>query len=187
MVARKAPKKAKVVKAAKGADEDGAEAVETVVVEALVVEEPSAMAVPAKLDALGRPVIHIPAGKTKSGRAWKVKQTSRFSVIKRTGMMSHLCSTFDEKKAKREKYDNMKSLEREMQQEKKTKVAEAKTRRDEQLKRKAANEYKNSVFQVVKAETMKGMSKKQLRMIRKTAINKHGQVELVNPFTGKKQ
>ena len=169
-------RRGKAVKAAAGAEDAAAEP---------VVDEVTEMA-PPKLDALGRPVVHIPEGRSKSGRVWKVKQTSRFSTIKRVGMMSHLCSTFEEKKSRREKYDNMKTLEREMQQEKKAMAEDAKQRREEQLKRKAANEYKNSVFQVVKAETMKGMSKKQLRMIRKTAINKHGQVELVNPFTGKK-
>jgi hypothetical protein len=29
------------------------------------------------------------------------------------------------------------------------------------------------------------MSKKQLRMIKKTAVNKHGQVEFINPYQKK--
>lgn len=45
-----------------------------------------------------------------------------------------------------------------------------------------ANEYKNSEYQELKHETLKGMSKKQLRMVRKTAMNKNGQVELVNLY-----
>lgn len=45
-----------------------------------------------------------------------------------------------------------------------------------------ANEYKNSVYQELKHETLKGMSKKQLRMVKKTAINKNGQVELVSLY-----
>ena len=45
-----------------------------------------------------------------------------------------------------------------------------------------ANEYKNSVYQELKHETLKGMSKKQLRLVRKTAMNKNGQVELVNLY-----
>jgi hypothetical protein len=31
-------------------------------------------------------------------------------------------------------------------------------------------------------EKIKTMSKKQLRLVRKTAVNKNGQVELVNPW-----
>lgn len=31
------------------------------------------------------------------------------------------------------------------------------------------------------------MSKKQLRMVRKTSVNKNGQVELVNPWQSKTQ
>jgi hypothetical protein len=34
----------------------------------------------------------------------------------------------------------------------------------------------------LKPEKLKGMSKKQLRSVRKTAVNKFGQVELVNPW-----
>jgi hypothetical protein len=44
------------------------------------------------------------------------------------------------------------------------------------------NEYKNSVYQELKHETLKGMSKKQLRMVKKTAMNKNGQVELVSLY-----
>jgi len=45
-----------------------------------------------------------------------------------------------------------------------------------------ANEYKNSEYQELTHGTLKGMSKKQLRMVRKTAMNKNGQVELVNLY-----
>ena len=36
-------------------------------------------------------------------------------------------------------------------------------------------------------EKLKGMSKKQLRSIKKTAMNEHGQVELVNPWEAKQK
>jgi len=124
----------------------------------------------------------IPEGKPKSGRVWKKKQQTRFSTMQRTGMMSFLCKTREQKDAQRTAHKNMKELEREMKEEKKAKIADEKRRREEQQKRRQANEYKNSVYQVIKPETMKGMSKKQLRMVRKTAVNKQGQVELVSPW-----
>lgn len=125
----------------------------------------------------------IPEGMPKSGRAWKTKQQTRFSVINRSGMMSHLNKSYEEKEKQRVAHKNMKMLENEMKEEKKAKLNEAKEKRDEQQKRRMANEYKNSVYQVIKPETMKGMSKKQLRMVRKTAVNrKNGQTELVPVF-----
>eukprot|EP01035_Chromulina_nebulosa_P016916 gene16916-22407_t len=45
-----------------------------------------------------------------------------------------------------------------------------------------ANEYKNSLYQVINPSKLKTMSKKQLRLIKKTSVNKNGQVELVNPW-----
>ena len=126
----------------------------------------------------------IPDGRPKSGRVWKTKQQARFSTIKRSGMMNFLCKTREEKEVKRIAHQNMKELEKELKDEKKAKLAEEKRKREERNQRRLANEYKNSVYQVIKPETMKGMSKKQLRMVRKTAVNKSGQVELVNPFGG---
>jgi len=126
----------------------------------------------------------IPDGIPKSGRVWKMKQQARFSTIKRSGMMNFLCKTREEKEVKRIAHQNMKELEKELKNEKKAKLAEEKRKREERNQRRLANEYKNSVYQVIKPETMKGMSKKQLRMVRKTAVNKTGQVELVNPFGG---
>jgi len=145
-----------------------------------VAQRPSAVAVAAA--AAAAPVLGIPEGKPKSGRVWKTKQQARFSTMTRTGMMSFLSTSHEQKQALRSAHQNMKDLEREMKEEKKNKLAEEKRRREEQQKRRMANEYKNSVYQVIKPETMKGMSKKQLRMVRKTAMNKNGQVELVNAW-----
>ena len=34
----------------------------------------------------------------------------------------------------------------------------------------------------IKPDKLKKMNKKQLRMVKKTAMNKNGQIELVNPY-----
>ena len=127
-------------------------------------------------------VVSIPDGKPKSGRVWKIKQKFRSSVQQRSGVLSHLNKSFEEKQAIRAKKASILQLEREMKDEKKQKLLDAKIRREEQQKRRMANEYKNSVYQELKHETLKGMSKKQLRMVKKTAINKNGQVELVSLY-----
>lgn len=124
----------------------------------------------------------IPEGRPKSGRTWKVKQTSRFSFQQRQGVVGHLNKTLEEKEEIRQKKDRMLALEREMKEENRQKAIEEKQRREDQQKRRMANEYKNSVYQTLRPEKLKGMSKKQLRMVRKTAMNKNGQLELVNPW-----
>jgi uncharacterized membrane protein YkoI len=91
----------------------------------------------------------IPEGRPKSGRTWKVKQTFRSSLQQRSGILKHLNKTFEQKEAERAKRDAVKEFEQELKDEKKQKLADAKTRREEQLKRRQANEYKNSVFQEV--------------------------------------
>lgn len=125
----------------------------------------------------------IPEGRPKSGRVWKVKQVSRSSAQNRCGVLSHLKKTYDERKKLKEDRDSMKALERQMKEEKQMKIKEMKEKREEKKKIKMANEFKNSVYQVLKPEKIKKMSKKQLRMVKKTAMNKNGQVELVNPWT----
>lgn len=44
-----------------------------------------------------------------------------------------------------------------------------------------------SLFQIVKTDKIKAMSKKQLRQIKKTQVNRLGQVELVSPWADPKK
>ena len=128
---------------------------------------------------------NIPEGKPKSGRPWKVKQKTLSSAQHRQGIVSHLSRTFEEKEKLRIDKERTLSLEREMKDEKKQKIREEKERREAQQKRRMENEFKNSVYQTLRPDKLKGMSKKQLRSVKKTAMNKNGQVELVDPFSGK--
>eukprot|EP00981_Chlorochromonas_danica_P012008 scaffold4368_cov180-Ochromonas_danica.AAC.21 len=84
--------------------------------------------------------------------------------------------------AKKQREKAARDLEKEMKEEKKRKKEEERQRREEQEKRRLANEFKTTTFQVIKADKIKGMSKKQLRMVKKTSMNKNGQLELVNPW-----
>ena len=55
----------------------------------------------------------------------------------------------------------------------------------EKRKRQAENELKSSVYQEINASKMKSMSKKQLRMIKKTAMDsKTGKIKLVDAYDG---
>mmetsp|Transcript_8849 Transcript_8849/g.7907 ORF Transcript_8849/g.7907 Transcript_8849/m.7907 type:complete len:136 (+) Transcript_8849:66-473(+) len=124
----------------------------------------------------------IPEGLPKSGRPWKTKQLSRSSAQNRCGILSHLRKTYDQRKNEKLQLVSMKSLETNMINEKKQKILDEKNRREERKKVKMANEYKSSLYQVINPSKLKTMSKKQLRLIKKTSVNKNGQVELVNPW-----
>jgi hypothetical protein len=118
----------------------------------------------------------------KSGRFWKTKQRTRSSTQVRQGILSHLSKSFEAKQELKTKNDSAKSLEREIKEETKRKKLAEKQRRDERKQRIMENEMKSSSYQVINASKLKTMSKKQLRMIKKTSMNKNGKVELVSPW-----
>lgn len=58
------------------------------------------------------------------------------------------------------------------------------TRLEERKRRREENQYKSSKFQVVTdPEKLKSMSKKQLRMIKKTRVTERGTIEFVSPYS----
>lgn len=71
-----------------------------------------------------------------------------------------------------------------MQEEQRSLKQAARKVREERAALRAANEMKNTVMQTItKTHKLKNMNKKQLRQIKKTAINAQtGQLELVSPW-----
>jgi hypothetical protein len=78
----------------------------------------------------------------------------------------------------------MKAVERQVKEAKIQRIEDEKAKRVEREQRRIANEYKNSSYQVIDGAKMKTMSKKQLRMVKKTSVNTKGQIELVNVWGG---
>lgn len=91
----------------------------------------------------------IPEGKPKSGRTWKKKQVYRTSSQNRKGVLSHLCKTYEQRKAEREKLLSLKTYEKELKEQTKQKKIERRVRREDNQKRRMANELKSAVYQQV--------------------------------------
>ncbi|CAK4080426.1 unnamed protein product [Aphanomyces euteiches] len=124
-----------------------------------------------------------PRGKPVSGRFWKKPQKAKNSMMtfKATKTLS---TTWEEKMAAKAKKKEMKELEQEIANRKKQEKIDKRLAREEKEKRRMANELKSASVQVIrKTGKLKTMSKKQLRNIKKTRMNKNGQVELVPVYT----
>ena len=97
--------------------------------------------------------IIIPEGRPQSGRVWKAKQTSRFSSIKRAGLLKNQSKTYEERQIERQQKAKVLELEREMREESKQKRAADIERILEKRKRVAEGEKKNAVYQQVNKYT----------------------------------
>ncbi|KAF0719437.1 Aste57867_1033 [Aphanomyces stellatus] len=126
-----------------------------------------------------------PRGKPVSGRFWKKPQTHKNSMMSFKATKT-LSTTWDEKMAAKAKKKEMKELEHEIANRKKQEKIDKRVAAEEKEKRRMANELKSvqaSAQVIRKTHKLKTMSKKQLRNIKKTRMNKNGQVELVSVYT----
>ena len=116
-------------------------------------------------------------GKPKSGRIWKVETRGKSSV-QTLSSLNRDC--YEVRRRKKQKLDDVKALERSLKTERLEEVARQKELRDQRQQKRMENELKSSSYQVLNHSKLKTMSKKQLRMVKKTSMNKNGQIELVN-------
>jgi Cgr1 family len=131
----------------------------------------------------------IPKGRSVSGRTWKTSVQKRASSLIKT-KINNQSTTWETKTAEKNTRQLALQLEKEMRDTKKAGIIEKKERRLLNEKRRAENEYntiKNAAQNLNSNKlksTLKAMSKKQLRQIKKTRINtKTGVVEYVPMFT----
>ncbi|KAJ0401049.1 hypothetical protein ATCC90586_004154 [Pythium insidiosum] len=135
----------------------------------------STAAKPVGVTAKGK--VEVPRGRPVSGRPWKTTQKTRFSSAKYKGTKT-LSTTWEEKIAMRAKSKELKELQSEIKARRQAEKDEKKRAREEREKRRAENELKSASVQVIsRTNRLKSMSKKQLRNIRKTIVNKHGVVD----------
>lgn len=131
-----------------------------------------------------------PKGRNVSGRPWKVRTQKRASSLMKTKANNQVKS-WEERQAEKRKRQEAKELQKEMLDEKRQKIEAKKERKLEQEKRRAENELKaleaSKGIQKLNAKkvgvTLKALSKKQLRQIKKSRVNtRTGVVEYVPAY-----
>ena len=142
-------------------------------------------AVPSALVPSGAP----PKGRNASGRPWKTQPQKRASSLIKTSV-NNQTSTWDKKLEFRRVRQEAAELQKQLQEEKRIEALAKKERRLENEKRRAENEFKAMQHSVQSLNhkkvgvTLKALSKKQLRQIKKTRMNqKTGVVEYVPAYS----
>ncbi|GKY91820.1 hypothetical protein MPSEU_000153600 [Mayamaea pseudoterrestris] len=127
-------------------------------------------------------------GRNVSGRSWKMRPQKRASTLVKN-KLNNLATDWDKKEALKRAKAEAKELQETLKQEKIKSMLLKKERRLENEKRRAENEFKTMQASVQKLNpnkvglTMKALSKKQLRNIKKTRMNtKTGVVEYVSAY-----
>ena len=130
----------------------------------------------------------IPKGRNVSGRSWKVRAQKRASSLTKTTRNNSTKSFAERQALKRARQETL-ALQAEMAETRRAAAVAKKERRLENEKRRAENEYKNIQKSVQKLNvdkvgtTLKTLSKKQLRQVKKTRLNpKTGVVEFESPY-----
>ncbi|KAL3921377.1 MAG: hypothetical protein SGILL_002779, partial [Bacillariaceae sp.] len=128
-------------------------------------------------------------GRNVSGRSWKVRPQKRASTLTKT-KVNNRTKTWEERRQEKLARQEALELQSELREERRQAKILKKERRLENEKRRAENEFKNSQRSAQELNagrlksTLKAMSKKQLRQIKKTRMNsKTGTLEFVPAYS----
>lgn len=127
-------------------------------------------------------------GKNISGRSWKVRPQKRASSLVKT-KVNNRTKTWEQRQQEKLARKEALELQSELREERRQSKIQKKERRLENEKRRAENEFKNAQKSTKELNTgklkstLKAMSKKQLRKIKKTRMNpKTGVLEYVSAY-----
>lgn len=127
-------------------------------------------------------------GRNVSGRKWKVRPQKPASTLILT-TTNNLVKSFESRQAEKLAKKEANELQTELREERRLGKVAKRERRAENEKKRMENEYKNAQKSAQTlnynkvGSTMKAMSKKQLRQIKKTRMNtKTGVIEYVSAF-----
>jgi hypothetical protein len=130
----------------------------------------------------------LKAGQNVSGRKWKVRAQKRASSLVHTSVNNHT-KTWESRQAERLARQEALALQEELKQQRILALREKRERRQENETRRSAKEFQSASRNVQTlnihklGSTLKSLSKKQLRQIKKTRVNsKTGAVEYVSAY-----
>lgn len=128
-------------------------------------------------------------GRNVSGRCWKVRPQKRASSLVTT-KANNRKKSWERKKTQKQVQQEAKQLQQEIAEKKRLEAIEKKERRLENERRRQENEFKSAQKSAQTLNygkvgiTLKAMSKKQLRQVKKTRMNtKTGVVEYVPAYS----
>ena len=126
-------------------------------------------------------------GLTESGRGWKSIQTVRSSSMKRPKTMGscgkgQTSNAFRASKGMKLARDAARRLAKSIADERQAELDAVKERRKAKRARKASHASSGAHLQTINPTKIKRMTKKQLRTIRKTQVDKEGNVQLVPAY-----
>lgn len=128
-------------------------------------------------------------GQNVSGRNWKKVTTKRTSSLRKTAY-NNQTKSWEERKAEKLRRKEILELQKQLKEERVQGLRDKTERRLENERRRTENEYENAKKSAQHLNTsklkstMKVMSKKQLRQIKKTRVNnKTGAVEFVPAYS----
>jgi Cgr1 family len=128
-------------------------------------------------------------GRNVSGRSWKVRPQKRASTLVKT-KVNNRTKTWEERKQEKIARKESLELQSELREERRQAKVSKKERRLENERRRAENEFKQAQRSAKELNagrlksTLKAMSKKQLRQIKKTRMNpKTGTLEYVPAYS----
>ena len=134
-------------------------------------------------------VAEVTRGRNVSGRNWKTVATKRTSSLRKT-TFNNQTKSYEQRKAEKLRRKETMEMQKQLQEERVQGLRDKKERRLENERRRAENEYESAKksaqhLNTTKLKsTMKAMSKKQLRQIKKTRINnKTGVIEYVPAYS----
>ena len=127
-------------------------------------------------------------GRNVSGRTWKVRPQKRASTLIKT-TTNNSVKTWETRKIEKVYKQEARELQTDLREQRRMEKVTKRERKLENEKRRAENEFKSSQKSAQTlnynkvGSTMKAMSKKQLRQIKKTRMNtKTGVIEYVSAF-----
>ncbi|KAK8807622.1 hypothetical protein WA171_000575 [Blastocystis sp. BT1] len=127
----------------------------------------------------------IPQGIGAAGKVWRKKHEQKFSLFATNGALQ-IKTSWQEKEERRKRLQRTKELEKSITERRIEEKRQRRQQIEERRARREQNEIKSMKVQTIRdTNKLKKMSKKQLKQIKKTRVDKNGNVEYVSAYAKK--